>query len=196
MDPSLTDWLLTGVTSYGVVVLAAGLFAGGLGIPIPTSLLVIMSGAFIRQGVLDVSTVLPLGLTAVVLGDSCSYLMGYYAKNKIKRHFSHSPLWNKAQNTVLQHGGLAIYMSRFLLTPLAIPINLIAGSSAYPLRSFLFFDIAGELTWFALYGGLGYLFASQWEAISQFTSDFTWALVGVVALLIGLYGWHKKLHIH
>ncbi|MEZ5537418.1 MAG: DedA family protein [Thiolinea sp.] len=189
---SLTELLLTGVAGYGVTVLAAGLFAGGLGIPIPTTLLVLMAGAFIRQGVLDAPTAIIFGLVAVVLGDSGSYAMGYFAKDKVQHHFGHSPLWLKAQATITCHGGLAIYLSRFLLTPLAIPVNLIAGSSAYPYRSFLLFDIAGELTWFAIFGSLGYLFASQWEVINQFISDFTGMLVGVVALVAGVYGWHKR----
>jgi len=38
-----------------------------------------------------------------------------------------------------------------------------------------------------LYGGLGYIFGSQWEAISQFISDFSGLLVGVVALGAGIY---------
>jgi membrane-associated protein len=82
-----------------------------------------------------------------------------------------------------------------LLTPLALPTNLIAGGSGYRYWRFLTYDVAGEFTWILLYGGLGYLFGSQWELISQFISDFSGLLVGLVALGAGLYfllrRWHR-----
>ena len=62
---------------------------------------------------------------------------------------------------VKRRGGIAIYLTRWLFTPLALPTNLIAGSSGYPFWKFLLFDIAGEITWILLYGGLGYAFGSQ-----------------------------------
>jgi membrane protein DedA with SNARE-associated domain len=43
------------------------------------------------------------------------------------------------------------------------------------------------VTWLVLFGGLGYLFGSQWEAINQFISDFSGLLVGVVAFGAGIY---------
>ena len=49
------------------------------------------------------------------------------------------------------------------------------------------FDISGELTWIILYGGLGYAFGSQWELISNFISDFSGLLVGLVVLGVGVY---------
>jgi membrane protein DedA with SNARE-associated domain len=47
--------------------------------------------------------------------------------------------------------------------------------------------VAGEVTWVVLFGGLGYLFGGQWEAIYQFINDFSGLLVGVIALTTGIY---------
>ena len=58
-------------------------------------------------------------------------------------------------------GGLSIYLTRWLLTPLAIPTNLPVGASGYPLRKFLAFDLAGELTWLLVLRGLGYAFSAS-----------------------------------
>ena len=73
------------------------------------------------------------------------------------------------------------------LTPLAIPTNLIAGSGGYVYWRFLLYDAAGEITWLVVYGGLGYLFGSNWEALSQLLSDLSGLLAGVVLLAIGSY---------
>jgi membrane protein DedA with SNARE-associated domain len=46
-----------------------------------------------------------------------------------------------------------------------------------------------------LYGGLGYAFGSQWELISDFISDFSGLLVGLLILGAGLYllfRWHRR----
>ena len=56
-----------------------------------------------------------------------------------------------------RRGGSAIYLSRWLLTPLAIPTNFISGGSGYPARRFLLFDALGEATWLLAFGGLGYV---------------------------------------
>jgi membrane-associated protein len=45
----------------------------------------------------------------------------------------------------------------------------------------------GELTWIAIYGGLGYAFGSQWELISDFISNFSGFILGGLVLGVGIY---------
>jgi hypothetical protein len=48
----------------------------------------------------------------------------------------------------------------------------------------LTYDVAGEMTWLLLYGGLGYAFASQWQTINQVINDSSgWRVGGVVAAM-------------
>lgn len=100
--------------------------------------------------------------------------------------------WRSAEAYFERRGGVAIYLTHCLLTPIAVPTNWIAGSSGYrPLR-FVAYAAAGELTWLLVYGGLGYLFGSQWEAVSTFISDFSSLLVGLVLLVGGVYWWLRR----
>lgn len=184
---ALSDYLLSGLIVYGPPVLALALFIGALGLPVPGTLIVIAAGAFVRQEVFSLLIVAGWGLLGVVLGDSLSYGIGYFGGRWVDRRFGESPSWRNAQSTFRRRGGLAIYLTRFLLTPLAVPTNLIAGGSGYPFWRFLSYDLAGELTWFVLYGSLGYAFGSQWELISQFASDFSGLLVGLAALAAAVY---------
>jgi len=48
-------------------------------------------------------------------------------------------------------------------------------------------DMLGELTWLALYGGLGYAFASQWELIHRLLTDFSGFALGGAVLAAGVY---------
>ena len=191
----LNDLVLTWVVIYGAPMLAGTLLLGALGIPVPGTLIVIATGAFIRQGVLDVYSTPPLGLVGAVTGDILIYGLGRFARVWINKRFGQSSAWQKAEAYFNQRGGIAIYLTRWLFTPLAVPTNLIAGSSGYPFWKFLVFDVAGELTWILLYGGLGYAFGSQWELISNFISDFSGLLVGLVVLGVGIYlmfRWFRK----
>jgi membrane protein DedA with SNARE-associated domain len=191
----LNDILLTWVVVYGAPMLAGTLLLGALGIPVPGTLIVIASGAFIRQGVLDMYITPPLGLAGVVIGDILIYGLGYFARVRLNKRFGQSSVWQKAEDYFNRRGGIAIYLTRWLFTPLAVPTNLVAGSSAYPFWKFLLFDVGGELTWIVLYGGLGYAFGSQWELISNFITDFSGLLVSLVVLGVGIYlmfRWFKK----
>jgi len=127
------------------------------------------------------------GLVGAVAGDSVSYAIGRFARGWVERRFNRSGLWLKAQSTFQQRGGLAIYLTRFLLTTIALPINLIAGSSNYPFLRYFTYVLIGEFTWIVGFGGLGYLFGTQWELISQFLSDFGGFALGLAVLGAGLY---------
>ncbi len=188
-DLNLTDLLLNLMTAYGPGVLGSALLLGGAGVPIPATLLILAAGALARQDVIDWGLALGVGLLGVVLGDTISYAIGRFAKARAQRRLSLSraTTWGRAQARFERGGGLAIYSTRFLLTPLALPTNLIAGGSGYDFGRFLTYDVAGEATWLLLYGGLGYAFASQWQTINQVISDLSGWLVGAVVAGIGIY---------
>jgi membrane-associated protein len=183
----MSDFLLTQIINYGAPLFAALLFLGALGIPIGASALVIAAGAFSQQGILDWPLTAFFGLLGAVIGDTISFGIGFYAKDWVDNRFGRSPTWRNAQETFDSRAGLAIYLTRFLVTALAVPINLIAGGSGIKFRRFMAYDSLGELTWILLYGGLGYLFGSQWELVSDFISNFGGLILGVVILGVGVW---------
>lgn len=183
----LSDLFLNWIITYGGPVLAVALFTGALGIPLPGTLFVIAAGAFVRQDVLGLTPTLSLALFGVVVGDVLSYGMGRGAQGLVERRFAQTKSWGQATEQFRRRGGTAVYLSRWLITPIAVPVNLVAGTSGYRFANFLAFDVAGELTWLLLYGGLGYLFGSQWEVISTFVSDFSGVLAGVAIVFFGLW---------
>jgi membrane protein DedA with SNARE-associated domain len=175
------------IASYGSPMVAILLFVGSLGMPLPGTLIVVASGAFIRQELLDTWSTPLLGYLGTISGDLALYAVGYFASAKIEKRFGQTSAWKNARNLFARQGGLAIFLTRWLLTALAFPVTLIAGSSRYRFQKFALFDFLGELTWFVVYGGLGYAFGSQWELISQFLSDFSGFALGGLVLGIGLY---------
>lgn len=183
----LTDALLTSVVTYGPLALGLVLFLASLGLPLPSTLLVLAGGAFIQQGVLSWPGTVAVGLASVVLGDMLSYGVGRGLRGPIQARLGHTASWKQAERQFARRAPLAIYLTRCLLTQIALPINLIAGSSAYPFGRFASVVFAGELTWLLGYGSLGYAFGSQWEAISDLVSNFSGVLLGLLLLGAGGY---------
>ncbi|HKZ71346.1 MAG TPA: VTT domain-containing protein [Anaerolineales bacterium] len=184
---NLTDLFLTGMITYGAPALGFALLLGAAGLPLPGTFFLLAAGAFVRQGMIDGAAASGLGLLGTILGDSLGYAIGRFGKGWIQRRYGGSNVWQDAQSSFDRRGGLAIFLTRFMLTPLAVPVNLIAGGSGYGLWRFLAYDVAGEVIWVVLFGGIGYIVGSQWELISQLVSDFSGLLVGLLILGVGVY---------
>ncbi len=183
----ITSLALGWVATYGAPMVAGILFLGGLGVPLPATLIVIASGAFIRQNLLDLYSTPILGYLGTIAGDSLLYGLGYFASGQIEARFGNTATWKSARALFDRRGGIAIFLTRWLLTAIAFPVTLIAGSSGYHFKKFFAFAVLGELTWVLLYGGLGYAFGSQWELISDFISNFSGFILGALALGVGIY---------
>lgn len=183
----MSDFLLTQVINYGAPLLGLIVFIGALGAPFPGTLIVVAAGAFSRQEILAWHITGFIALTCVVLGDSLSYSMGYYARDAVLNRFKNSPRWVQAEDTFNRWGGMSVLLTRFLITGIAVPVNLIAGTSKFPFKRFFLYDVLGESIWIFGYGGLGYLFGSQWEVVSDLLGNISGFLLGAVILGLGLW---------
>lgn len=181
----ISDQVLTLVITYGAVALALVVFLAAVGVPFPSTLFVIAGGAFVQQGVLDLASALAWTLAGAVVGDLLSFGLGRWMGHAVRTRFGGTAAWQQGERQFARYGAAAVFLTRWLLTPLAIPINLIAGSSEYRLARFGGTAAAGELVWIVLYGTLGYAFGSQWELISDVVTNFSGVLVGLVLVAIG-----------
>ncbi len=182
----MSDFVLTLLINYGAPAFALLLLLGAIGVPVGASILVIAAGAFSQQGILHWTVTAAAGLIGTIIGDTLSFGIGFYAKEWLDLRFGKSSAWRSAREVFEAHAGLAIYLTRCLITALAIPTNLIAGGSGIRFRRFIIYDSLGELTWILLYGSLGYWFGSEWELVSNFIGGFGGLLLGIVILIIGV----------
>ena len=189
----MSDFLLTQVINYGAPILAGIVFVSALGIPLPATLVVIAAGAFSREGFLPWHTTGLVAWVCVVLGDCLGYGLGYYARGPALHYLGGSEHWAKAEDFFQRWGGMSVFLTRFLVTGIASPVNIMAGMGNISFRTFLLYDVTGEGIWVFGYGALGYLFGSNWEVVSDFMSNFGGLILGILLLVLGVWLWRRRL---
>lgn len=183
----MSDYLLSVMSIYGLSVLCLALLIGSIGIPMPATLMLIVSGSFVSQGEFSLWQTLVFASISTILGDNIGYAIGRYGGHKfvhtlgnrvgIIEQLKHAEEWTR------RWGGVGIFFSRWLITPLGPWLNLTAGISNYPWHRFLFFDIAGELVWVSLYVLLGLFFSERVQALSELLGNTTWVILGIVVII-------------
>ncbi len=182
----VTEFFLNALAIYGPAALGLALLVGNMGLPTPTTPLVLASGALAREGLMDWQAAVIWGYAGAVLGDLFSYAVGRSGWDWAQRVLSErrADLWNRALGRFQRQAGLAVYLTRFVFTTLDVPINLIAGSSRYPARRFLAATLAGRATWLILFGGLGYAAGSQWRGASQLINEYSFYLASAILIIL------------
>lgn len=175
------------VTGYGAVVVIGAAYLSCLALPIPTSLIMLASGAFVSTGDLSLATVLGGAFLGAVLGDQTGYFIGRFggapAVERLARQPARRAVLERARTLVERRGTIGVFFSTWLFAPLGPWVNFIAGTAGLPWVRFTIADIAGEAIWVLIYVGLGMTFADQIDTISGVMGN----VVGLIAA-IGLAG--------
>ncbi len=116
------------------------------------------------------------------------WAMGRATRRRAHRRLGwrHGP-GGKAEKLAERWGGLGIFFSRWLVSPIGPAINLTSGIAAYSWLKFLMLDVAGELVWVMLYVTLGRMFSDRVEAVSDLLGNLTWVILGGCAVVFLLW---------
>jgi len=176
---------------YGYVVVFGTVFVSALGAPLPASLVLLAAGGFASSG--DLNPVLVVAATAAgaFLGDCAIFGLARWAGvAAIQRYGGNVGLTGEriqaARDKMGRWTGASIFLTRWLITPLALPVDVVAGVSQYSFLAFALFSLLGETLWGIVYVGAGYLFGENWESVSGILSDSATLLLGVTLLIVAL----------
>jgi membrane-associated protein len=185
----MLEFFLNAMTLYGPLVLGLAMLPAAAGLPVPAGMLLIAAGALVRQGIMDWRAVFLFAWLGALLSDALSYAMGRRAGRwaQGRLHERYAAVWHRAEARFRDHGGWAVFVTSWLIRGLAIPTNLIAGSSGYPFRRFVTWDATGKLFWILLHAGLGYAFASQWPLVGETIRRYGGWLALCATAGLGLY---------
>ncbi|CCF20350.1 putative DedA-family protein; possible cell membrane structure determinant [Pseudorhizobium banfieldiae] len=186
----MPEQLIAIVQDYGALGLAAILMASCVGLPVPSSLVMMALGSFLQHEDMDILPYFLIGFGGAVAGDQAGYMIGRLGSGLLEQG-SGGPAWlatSLARAAAFQNrwSDLGIFLSRWLLSPLGPWVNLYSGLTHYSWARFSLLVIAGEFVWVSVYLGAGMLFSSSVAALADILGSLTWFLVtGTVAIALG-----------
>lgn len=185
---TFNEYLLLYLVQYGLPVLFGVIFVASVGAPAPATLLLLTAGSFVAQGDLSLWWVIGLAIFGAVLGDHLGYSIGRWGSQRLivwlTRWGGGAERVAQAEGAARRWGGVGIFLSRWLLTPIGPVINITSGGARYPLPAFFCFDVAGEAVWVIGYVTLGRLFSDQVQNLSNVLGNLTWVIVGVATMIV------------
>ena len=197
----MTDVFFELVSTYGVLLIFSSTFLSCLFLPIPSSLMMLVGGAFAASGDLSLIQVVGSAYVGAVLGDQVGYRIGRVGGPAVIARLSRDPtrakMLERAQRAVDRHGGLAVFLSTWAFAQIGPWVNVIAGAAQLSPLRFTLWDALGEVFWVCIYVGAGYLFAAQIEAASEIISNASGFLAaGIVTLVLGFWLYHLATRDH
>ncbi|SPE42199.1 conserved membrane hypothetical protein [Candidatus Sulfopaludibacter sp. SbA3] len=184
----MNDQLLAAVSQYGAPALFGIVAIAAVGVPLPITLLLVVAGSMISQGAMNLWWTIGAAGVGSVLGDQAGYAIGRWGGSrlvdKLSSLFGKRASLQAMEDKAKAWGGVGIFLTRWLMSPLGPWINLASGTAGYPWHQFFFWDILGEFTGAALYISLGLFFSDRVMALYGVLGDLTWAIAALLASLI------------
>ncbi|WP_439500767.1 DedA family protein [Aminobacter ciceronei] len=187
----MSDAAMAFLADYGAFALFAILALGSLGVPLPSSLALLVAGSLVARDQLDLVSIFAWGIAGAVLGDQMGYLIGRLGSEGLAERLAErlhmADTLSHARTATARWGAISVFLTRWLLSPLGPGVNIVAGMMAYPWSRFTVWGVFGEAVWVFQYVGLGILFSRSILAVADILGDLAWFLVfAVVAGLLGL----------
>lgn len=188
----MTAYVLGLIPDYGLYIIFIVVSVACLGIPLPSSILVLTSGGLAAAGDLVVWQVLLVTLAAFVVGDQIAFngarLFGPSLLSRLRGIKRISPLVVKSESMLDKHGLWAVFLSRTIFSPTGPYVGYVSGAVHMNWLSFTSVALVGAALWSTAYCMMGYLFAGQLPQISDLVASML--IVGVATLCaIGFAIW-------
>jgi membrane protein DedA with SNARE-associated domain len=186
----LGDWSY--LIIFGAAMLECAAFAGLL---VPGESLVLASGFFAHQGILELDTVGAAVALGAVAGDNIGYLLGArLGRDWLLKKGSRFGLRKKRLAQVdaffQRQGPRAVFIGRFIGFARAL-VPFVAGASRMSYHRFVVADALGAGLWTVAFVALGYVLGASWQVAEQWISR-SGLVLGAVLLLGAVWLWLRR----
>jgi membrane protein DedA with SNARE-associated domain len=158
--------------------------------PIPSEVVLPLSGFIARQGQLSLALLVVTSTIGSYLGALVLYLLASrLGQERAVDVLARLPLvdrhdFERATEWFTDHGRRSVFLGR-LVPGVRSLVSLPAGAVHMPLARFTVFTLAGSALWNGLLIGLGWVLGSRYELVDRYSSVLDWAAGLVVAALVG-----------
>ena len=186
LDRHLEDILTNyGTLTYAILFLIIFVETGLIVMPLlPGDSLLFAAGALAAStGKLDISIIIPLLITAALLGDNVNYFIGKFFSAQIKSRnrilFFKREYITQTEAFYEKHGGKTVIMARFV--PIVRTIApFVAGAGNMPYKRYITFCVLGAVLWVVGITLMGYAFGN----IPVVKNNFEIVIFGIIGLSV------------
>src|SRR5207248_10222196 len=168
---SRMESLLHLISRHGYIVVFVVVLAEAIGLPLPAAIALVGAGAAVASKVLRAHLVLPLAISAMLLGDSLLYILGRHMGWMLlgilcKVSINPETCILRSAESFYKRGKMTLLFAKFIpgVNTMAPPL---AGSMKMRFTQFIRFDAAGATAYVVVYFALGYVFRDFMAAITR-----------------------------
>jgi len=187
--------LLRLVSQHGYVVVFLAVLAEAIGLPVPAAIALVGAGAATASGVLRAHLLLPLAITAMLLGDSLLYVLGRHMGWMLlgilcKVSINPETCILRSAESFYKRGKLTLLFAKFVpgVNTMAPPL---AGSMKMRFDHFLRLDLAGAALYSGTYFVAGFLFRDFLMSLVHGFQTAGHAVEAVLAVAIIAYAGYR-----
>ncbi|HLV22300.1 MAG TPA: DedA family protein [Polyangiaceae bacterium] len=188
----MDSWVIGIVQSLGYVGIALLMALENLFPPIPSELIMPLSGYTASQGTLNLWLVILIGSAGTLVGTLPWYAAARFINNqRFHRFVDRHGHWltldldelERAERWFRSHGRWMVAVGR-LIPGIRTLISIPAGFCKMPLGQYLAYSAVGTLAWSGILAAAGYALGQHYDRVAKYLGPVTWVVLG---LIVGTY---------
>ena len=180
---------------HGLLLVFLVTLASRVGLPVPAAPLIVVAGGLVATQRMALLDLLLVSVLANVIADWVWYAAGRHYGSRIMRlvcRVSQSPdsCVLESEGMLTRWGGGSLVLAKFIpgVSLVAPPMT---GAMRMPFWQFVFYDAVAALVWTLAYLLLGLVFRHQIEQVLAAMEQATWLALGLVGVLVVLFGGYR-----
>lgn len=184
----MVDWITKTIDSLGYAGIALLMCLENLFPPIPSEVIMPLSGFVVTQGRLKLAGVIFAGVVGSVIGTLPWYFLGKsLGLNRLKELANRRGKWlglsGKDVDTTYQwfhrYGTIAVGIGR-LVPGIRTYISIPAGISRMQLFPYLIYSSLGTAVWLGFLAYMGYLLGSNFDQVKDYLAPISRIVIGIL----------------
>ena len=180
---------------HGLLLVFLVTLASRVGLPVPAAPLIVVAGGLVATQRMALLDLLLVSVLANVIADWVWYAAGRHYGSRIMRlvcRVSQSPdsCVLESEGMLTRWGGGSLVLAKFIpgVSLVAPPMT---GAMRMPFWQFVLYDAVAALVWTLAYLLLGLVFRHQIEQVLAAMEQATWLALGLVGVLVVLFGGYR-----
>jgi membrane protein DedA with SNARE-associated domain len=171
-------------------------FLNNLGFPLPGESILLGAGFVLGKTADSLWQPIVAGTLACFLGGIGAFWLGRrMGRGGLEKiHWLHlTPERMKWPGQFFErHGPKTVFIARFIFLFPPVVVNLLAGMSKMPWRTFLFYNLTGSAAYSATYTLIGYFFGKKWKLLKASLGPTMLYLIfaGIILLVLAVFFRH------